>query len=905
MLTIVISNNHTSGDMLHTLKSIAGAPGADRAQIILLNSIENEFSLDQFGALNIQSMDGVKDHDMSTFAAALAQARGDYILYANSGDTFDRSFFVITDEYIRRAMEIQPSRRYNIACVACGKTSYEDVASGNVRPTRSYAELVTEKVSLYRLPQDVPTEVTGMMFRTDVMKRVGIDPTCKLDALKLTMVQMLNMDDGYTIIRNEILQSCYPTTTDSVLFAGMHDPDWYYNSLEKYVLAMLKTVREGVRAKDFAQYLALYELKWRYEYNRNSNDKHIIDNEFDRFVYLCKEILDQIDNSVLFNLSNTAKYRMPMGMNLALFNTKYGAKIDTDYIYDKANILRVFDTMVMAKARNLRVILEVLEYEDGVLTIDASVDDFMDMKSCRLVCYNNTHKVKLQETYRYAHTKFFGVSTNKRYTFRIKLPDEVLDEENNITFYLCYGTFSVQLPMVTRRYTAKISSSVSYSYWMYGSDRRVVYFRDDANVLAISHLSKLSRLARELKLLVHMVTDAEKAPGMLVTRAMYWLTRPFFKNKRIWLTYDKLYKGGDCGEYFYKYMKSRDDGIIPCYVINGDAEDMKRLRREGYRPLAFGSMRNRLYYMNAEAVFATHGGVHSFNGISNSRVKYVSDLLFAEVTCIQHGLSVQQLAQELNRAYNNTKRYYCASKYEIKNLEHPIYGYEDKSVLRLTGIPRYDGLVSHDKRQILITPTWRAYISMPPVMGQSRPYYPEFKKTDYYKFYYNLLTDERLIATARRTGYKLIYLLHPIISSQIVDYPQIDGVEIIPATSVNYEQILTESSLMLTDYSGVQFDFAYMRKPVVYYHPPELPPHYKEGGFFYDTMGFGEICTTHDEMVGCLCEYMENECRMKPFYQDRADDFFAYSDRNSCERIYQDFTEYINAKKGMVKHAAT
>ena len=89
-----------------------------------------------------------------------------------------------------------------------------------------------------------------------------------------------------------------------------------------------------------------------------------------------------------------------------------------------------------------------------------------------------------------------------------------------------------------------------------------------------------------------------------------------------------------------------------------------------------------------------------------------------------------------------------------------------------------------------------------------------------------------------------------------------------------------------------------MRKPVVYYHPPELPPHYKEGGFFYDTMGFGEICTKHDEMVNCLCEYMENGCRMKPFYKDRADDFFAYSDFGSCERIYNDFREYINAKHG-------
>ena len=97
---------------------------------------------------------------------------------------------------------------------------------------------------------------------------------------------------------------------------------------------------------------------------------------------------------------------------------------------------------------------------------------------------------------------------------------------------------------------------------------------------------------------------------------------------------------------------------------------------------------------------------------------------------------------------------------------------------------------------------------------------------------------------------------------------------------------------MVTDYSGVQFDFAYMRKPVVYYHPPKLPPHYEEGGFFYDTQGFGEICREHEELVDTLCGYMETECRLKPFYRDRQDDFFAFDDRESCRRIFENAQAY-------------
>ena len=139
-----------------------------------------------------------------------------------------------------------------------------------------------------------------------------------------------------------------------------------------------------------------------------------------------------------------------------------------------------------------------------------------------------------------------------------------------------------------------------------------------------------------------------------------------------------------------------------------------------------------------------------------------------------------------------------------------------------------------------------------------------------------------------------MFLLHPAMSSQSVDYDRNDYVKIVEAASdISYEKILTESSLMVTDYSGVQFDFAYMRKPLVYYHPSALPPFYEESIYKYDTMAFGEICTEHNELVNILCEYMDNDCKCKEKYIKRADDFFAFDDYNSCERIYKAVCEFL------------
>ncbi|MBQ7385658.1 MAG: CDP-glycerol glycerophosphotransferase family protein [Ruminococcus sp.] len=151
------------------------------------------------------------------------------------------------------------------------------------------------------------------------------------------------------------------------------------------------------------------------------------------------------------------------------------------------------------------------------------------------------------------------------------------------------------------------------------------------------------------------------------------------------------------------------------------------------------------------------------------------------------------------------------------------------------------------------------------------------------------MNDKKLIECAKKNGYGITYLLHPAMSPQLEDFTQNGFVEIVPAAGdMSYEKILTEASLMVTDYSGVQFDFAYMRKPIVYYHPDTLPPHYESGGIDYPTQGFGPIITNHEDVVDEICKYMENSCKTEPEYIDRANDFFEFDDFNNAKRIYEE-----------------
>lgn len=527
--------------------------------------------------------------------------------------------------------------------------------------------------------------------------------------------------------------------------------------------------------------------------------------------------------------------------------------------------------------------------DDRALHIDGGIERFQLGGRFRFAVELDGKEIRYESSRRFSKRDFFGKTITDRMSFSVEIPIRALSHGSTLRFLLKDKGESLALQAAAPDYQARLTTMLKQAYWCF--DGFMMTFQRNEKKQPTAYLfqkaGSLRRIRQEVRLLAEIAAAPYGSRRMALVRMAYWLAYPVCRRKNIWITFDKLYKGGDCGEYFYRYMKDCGKDIMPVYVLRRDTADWKRMTQEGYAPSAYGSLGQRLQYLYASVVFATHSSVHAFCGFSKWEIRFVQDLLRCVNTCIQHGLSVQDLAFDSNRVINNNKRYYCASKYEIQNLSKPEYDYAP-GTLRLTGIPRYDGLKGREQKQILITPTWRSYIAMPAVMGKMRPYNPQFQETDYYKIFQELLEDEKLSACAKQNGYRILYLLHPVISAQKKDFHPADGIEIVSAAEVNYEQVLTQSSLMVTDYSGVQFDFAYMRKPVVYFHPPKLPPHYEEGGFCYETQGFGEICRAGRELADLLCAYMETGCSLKECYRQREDVFFAFDDHENCRRIYED-----------------
>ena len=97
---------------------------------------------------------------------------------------------------------------------------------------------------------------------------------------------------------------------------------------------------------------------------------------------------------------------------------------------------------------------------------------------------------------------------------------------------------------------------------------------------------------------------------------------------------------------------------------------------------------------------------------------------------------------------------------------------------------------------------------------------------------------------------------------------------------------------MVTDYSGIQYDFSFMRKPIVYYHTDTLPPQYDAKTMDFEEMGVGPVCKNHEQCVKAICDYMRNGCKNSDFYESRVDSFFAFTDHKNCERVYEETKKY-------------
>lgn len=471
-----------------------------------------------------------------------------------------------------------------------------------------------------------------------------------------------------------------------------------------------------------------------------------------------------------------------------------------------------------------------------------------------------------------------------RYAFRVPLPDG----KAPLVMRILRRTASGEAPVtaVECGQFFPLSETYAHAYAVIGS--RMLTLADGVLTLAGR---KRGRFLREVRFLKELWK--KNLPGgrnAVAGRLVYAVCKPF-QRRPVWLLSDRTRCAGDNGEALFRYLRSLKKKPARLYfAVSGQSEDFAALKKIG-RVVPAKSFRHKLRYLLSDLNISSHADSDVVTPFSKWNAPYRDIENRIPFVFLQHGVIKDDLSGWLNRFRCNIAGFVTSAKAEADSIRDCAYGYADGAIW-LTGLPRFDRLYRGETRTVTIMPTWRQGLTSDadPSTG-ARALRKGFPESAFFRFYDALLNDERLIAAAKRLGYRLQFLPHPMLQPHVGLFTQNDAVAILPADTP-YRKVFAESDLILTDYSSVAFDFAYLGKPVVYaqfdretFYSGEHV--YVKGYFDYARDGFGEVETEYGATVDRLIEYMASDCKLKDKYRARIDGFFAYNDQENCRRVYE------------------
>lgn len=380
---------------------------------------------------------------------------------------------------------------------------------------------------------------------------------------------------------------------------------------------------------------------------------------------------------------------------------------------------------------------------------------------------------------------------------------------------------------------------------------------------------------------------------ILKTAMLYPVGRLLYRKKNIWLISERGTEARDNGYHFFRYLREKHPEIECYYVIKKDSPDRKRIESLG-EAVNYRSLQHYLLFFGAKYLLSTH--IMGFTP-NNGFYKYMQPRINkravrGKTVFLQHGITFNNFP-DLYLYQEKTKLdlFICGAKPEYEYIAKNWHYQHDE--VQYTGFARFDALHEQKiKRQILIMPTWRRWLKHPANAKKT-----SILDSPYFQSWCGLLKSEKLAALAEKYQVQMIFYPHYEMQEYINQFETVSD-KIVLADFAHYDvqQLLKESMLLITDYSSVFFDFAYMEKPVLYYQFDETEyraRHYAQGYFDYRRDGFGEVATEEDALFDLLEQYLENGCNLKSEYRKRIQGFFPLHDQNNCERIYH---EILNMK---------
>ena len=673
---------------------------------------------------------------------------------------------------------------------------------------------------------------------------------------------------------------------DSAVNKQVMDKSFYINSLVYYHMELMRYCDELYgEIIPYVQSMVAYDLYWRigHDYYLEVLDEQ----EQKDYLERVKLLLEKIDDYILLN---NPKHKTMYKKNEA-FKIKYGKTLFEMIDYDRENATLRYKDMWSLDLPNQKgkvCKIAAIDVKDDKLFVDVFIAQWLfrcnkDGEVRFKLQFGSQVAEPTLEPYdpynvvgKLGHPSYYYLG---KCEFSLK---DVAEKEVVFNPILCVGESETPVSMAYSKFIST-KNLFSPSYMVYGDYvvrcmRRAIKISKPKNLPA--YVEKAEKQCVDY---LHEIGRDDLAK----IRAEF----PEFKKKQrgkgsVWLFSDRIDNAGDSGEVVFKYIcENTPKGVRPIFTIGRDASDEVKARLEAIgEVLYFEDEEFKLYFLLADKIISSSAGEFTINAFEDDR-QYFVDLYHFDFYFMNHGVNCGDCSGWLNKYNKDIKIFFNTGVKERQAIIDGRYNMTEEQCV-ITGLPRFDALYDDRKKQLLVLPSWRKSIKGAYDDKTSSVYYDGFVNTDYYKFYNGLINDERLLAKMREKGYTGLFCLHPIFRKQAVDFKKND-VFAINEGFIDYNKVFAESSVMVTDYSTIAFDFAYLKKPIVYtqFDKEEFyeTQTYDKGFFEYEDDGFGPVCYDLDSAVDALIKIIDNDC--KNDYIDRVENFFVNIDKNNSKRV--------------------
>jgi glycosyltransferase involved in cell wall biosynthesis len=764
-------------------------------------------------------------------------AEGEWVTFSDPDDRLGPGFLRVADQFAREHPEIQ---------IMAGKHLMHLEAAGQVRdshPRRHQFAAGNRVADMEMEPNSFPGSTNTSFYRLDRLHSTGLRFDDRLRPnfedghfAAQYLLSLPNSEVG--LLRDAVYYYRKRADQSSTLQQSLRDPRRFTTVLELGYLDILERARKARgEVPEWLQHLLIYELYWYLaEDEKVSSGAYIPPELVERFHQLLRQILGHLDPDVV----------------------------------GRHTVLRLGSILVDLFSRAGR---SEAWHSPYVVRTKHDPAQQLQRLSYRFV------GPRPREEFSLAGREIpvaFAKTMAHRYYGRDLLYERIL--------WVPAGRLEVRLDgeaVPVRRKWPKIRRRGRRPNRRRSLPRRVLAYRH----LPLQEIQR--RIAKRRRRIVQRVR------GSILRRIA---AGPPFRGRfeRSWLVMDRVHDADDNGERLFEYLRSDRPDINAWFAIERDTPDWHRMRAVyGRRVLAHGSFAWKMAMLNCDWVISSHVDQPVYRPAQLAGTGRAS----WKFAFVEHGIIKDDLSVWLNR--KELDMFVVSTEAELESVagNGTAYRFTPKET-RNTGLPRFDRLLrkgrevpAAERNLVIVAPTWRQWLARSlSTSSQRRELESSFWDSDYFRNWTELLRSTRIADALATRGWRLGFMPHPNMQAMLPELDLPAHVEPLSFAGTDVQGLYGRCALLVTDYSSVAFNAAYLDRPLVYFQFDRERmlggAHVGRQGYFdYGRDGYGPVVEDLAAAEEAVVASIERGAVPAPMYQARIQAAFPARDGGACARV--------------------